>query len=208
MRIRKMFRLKNKIFPLILIAALIPANVHAANAPTAAEQMEDIYEHLAVSAMSEVWNIKNGGLTEDASADLLTEAVEAYEKLPEDNEHRTNLEVIAEAAEAELAKPILTFYGNCTITHYCNCSECCGIWAGCNTASGLPPVEGRTVAHNYLPFGTRVLIEGHEYIVDDRGDVNMDGGDWFDIYVNDHRTANVRGMHRTDVYIVTERENG
>lgn len=96
----------------------------------------------------------------------------------------------------------LTYYGVCTITHYDNGPCCCGKWAGGNTASGVPPTINRTVAHNYLPFGTRVLINGQEYIVEDRGDSNMAGGMWFDIYVSTHSEANARGMYSTDVYII------
>ena len=36
------------------------------------------------------------------------------------------------------------------------------------TASGVYPVEGRTVACDHLPFGTMVRINGHVYIVEDR----------------------------------------
>lgn len=96
----------------------------------------------------------------------------------------------------------LIYYGVCTITHYDNGACCCGKWAGGNTASGVPPTTNRTVAHNYLPFGTKVLINGQEYVVEDRGDSNMAGGMWFDIYVSSHSEANARGMYSTDVYII------
>jgi len=36
------------------------------------------------------------------------------------------------------------------------------------TASGVYPVEGRTVACDHLPFCTMVRINGHVYIVEDR----------------------------------------
>ena len=92
----------------------------------------------------------------------------------------------------------LTYWGACTITHYCNCSACCGQWAGGATASGTAPVAGRTVACGALPFGTRVMINGHEYVVEDRG-VN---GHWIDIYCSSHSEACARGMFTADVYIV------
>lgn len=34
------------------------------------------------------------------------------------------------------------------------------------TASGTIPVEGRTVASDELPLGTRVMIWGREYVVE------------------------------------------
>ena len=90
-----------------------------------------------------------------------------------------------------------TLYGVCTISHYCNCSQCCGKWAGGGTASGTTPTAGRTVAAD-LPFGTRLLINGHEYIVEDRGVSGM----WIDIYCDSHEEALQRGLYQTEVYIV------
>ena len=109
-------------------------------------------------------------------------------------------EIVVEEAVKE--EPSWVYFGNCTITHYDNGPCCCGPWAYGNTASGVPPTAGRTVAHNYLPFGTRVLINGCEYVVEDRGDANMASGMWFDVYVSSHDEANARGMFSTDVYIM------
>ena len=92
-------------------------------------------------------------------------------------------------------------YGNCTITFYDNGPCCCGIWAGGHTASGTVPRANHTVASNVLPFGTRLLIDGQEYTVEDKGDSNMDEF-WIDIYVSTHEEAIRRGMYRSDVYII------
>ncbi|WP_371079079.1 3D domain-containing protein, partial [Salmonella enterica] len=55
------------------------------------------------------------------------------------------------------------------VTAYCPCKRCCGKWSGGPTASGKMPKQGVTVACNWLPFGTRVSIEGlGERIVQDR----------------------------------------
>ena len=91
-------------------------------------------------------------------------------------------------------------YGSCTVTHYCGCASCCGAW-GNNTASGARPRSGWTVANNALLFGTLVMINGHTYCVEDRGDAGMDAY-WFDIYCDGHQEALDRGMYRADVYIV------
>lgn len=88
-------------------------------------------------------------------------------------------------------------WGTCTITFYCPCSRCCGTWAGGATASGTVPEAGRTVAAD-LPFGTRLMIEGHEYVVEDRGV----GGMWVDIFVDSHTEALQRGMYQAEVYII------
>lgn len=93
--------------------------------------------------------------------------------------------------------PSMHLWGTCTITFYCPCGQCCGAWAGGATASGTTPTAGRTVAAD-LPFGTRLMIEGNEYVVEDRGV----GGMWVDIFVNDHQEALNRGMYQTEVFII------
>ena len=96
--------------------------------------------------------------------------------------------------------PVLTYYGNCRITHYCPCKQCCGKCDGI-TASGVPAVEGVTVAAcSGLPFGTQVSINGCTYTVQDRGGGISDYR--FDIFVNDHQRALELGLYYTDVYIV------
>jgi 3D (Asp-Asp-Asp) domain-containing protein len=104
-------------------------------------------------------------------------------------------ELAAEEEEPEV--PMVHLWGVATITHYCNCSICCGQWAGGGTASGTTPTAGRTVAAD-LPFGTRLLINGQEYIVEDRGV----SGCWVDIYCDSHAEALARGMYQTEVYII------
>ena len=104
-------------------------------------------------------------------------------------------ELAAEEEEQEV--PMVHLWGVATITHYCNCSICCGQWAGGGTASGTTPTAGRTVAAD-LPFGTRLLINGHEYTVEDRGV----SGCWVDIYCDSHAEALARGMYQTEVYII------
>ena len=104
-------------------------------------------------------------------------------------------EVIQTAAEPQ---GNLRYYSNCRLTFYCGGSCCCGQWAGGGTASGTTPTPGRTVANGSLPFGTRVMIEGHEYTVEDRGV----GGDQFDIFVSSHDEALARGLYYADVWII------
>lgn len=147
--------------------------------------------------MQKVWDIEAGELVEEASHERLDHAELMLGILPEDNTVRNDLEVMVEAARAELNKPPANYFGNCRITHYCSCSQCCGKW-GNATASGVPPTTGRTVANGSLPFGTRVLINGQEYVVEDRGV----GSDQFDIYVGSHQEALDRGLYYTEVYVI------
>lgn len=101
------------------------------------------------------------------------------------------------------AEPKMHLYGNCTITFYDNGACCCGIWAGGHTASGTVPTANRTAASNVLPFGTRILVDGQEYIIEDRGDGNMDAF-WIDIFVGSHEEALRRGMYKSEVWIIDE----
>lgn len=106
------------------------------------------------------------------------------------------LEVVSEPEPMHL-------YGNCTITFYDNGPCCCGIWSGGHTASGTVPRANHTVASNVLPFGTRLMIDGQEYVVEDRGDGNMDAF-WIDIYCGGHQEALDRGMFSAPVYILDD----
>ena len=88
--------------------------------------------------------------------------------------------------------------GNFKLTAYCNCVICCGKWAGGPTASGTAPVEGRTVAMAGVPFGTKLIIDGKIYTVEDRGTPYGH----VDIYMNSHDECNQFGVQYTDVYTV------
>ena len=61
---------------------------------------------------------------------------------------------------------------------------------GCLTASGTVPQAGRTIACNFLPFGTRVVINGHEYIVEDTGGAL--GNSVIDIFVNSEEESKTK----------------
>lgn len=70
---------------------------------------------------------------------------------------------------------------------------------GCLTASGTVPQVGRTVACNSLPMGTHVLINGHEYIVEDTGGMS---DNVIDIFVNSEEEALQLGRQRATVQIL------
>ena len=89
-----------------------------------------------------------------------------------------------------------TYLGKFTLTAYCNCGSCCGKWAGGPTASGTYPVEGRTVAMGGVPFGTKLLINGKVYTVEDRGTPYGH----VDIYFDNHDECNEFGRRTADVY--------
>lgn len=82
-----------------------------------------------------------------------------------------------------------------TVTAYCNnynkgCQKCCGKWAAFRrTASGVPPVQGVTVAASRsIPFGTKVHIEGVGMrVVQDRLAKKYDQR--VDVYFDSHEAA-------------------
>lgn len=90
--------------------------------------------------------------------------------------------------------------GRHRMTHYCPCRKCNGSNAG-RTASGAPMSVGRTVATGReFPFGTRLLINGTIYTVEDRGVPNG----CVDILVGSHSEAYQRGVFRSDIFIWRE----
>ena len=69
------------------------------------------------------------------------------------------------------------------ITAYCPCSKCCGKFASGRTASGTKATAGRTIAApSNFKFGTKLLINGKEYVVEDRGGAIK--GNRIDLFVN------------------------
>lgn len=90
------------------------------------------------------------------------------------------------------------YLGKFKITAYCSCSSCCGQWSGGPTASGTYPVTGRTIAMGGVPFGTKLMINGHIYIVEDRGTPYGH----VDIYFDSHEKACDFGLKYANVYRV------
>lgn len=78
------------------------------------------------------------------------------------------------------------------VTAYCACSKCCGKETG-YTASGTKATAGRTIAaSSQFSFGTKLIINGHEYTVEDRGGAIQ--GNKIDIYMNSHAEALAWGV--------------
>ena len=101
------------------------------------------------------------------------------------------------AYTAASAEDIGELLGNFKLTAYCNCAVCCGQWADGATASGTVATQGRTVAIAGLPFGTRLIIGGKIYVVEDRGTPYGH----VDIYLNSHEEAIQFGLQYGDVYL-------
>lgn len=105
---------------------------------------------------------------------------------------------VAEAAREEMLANA-EYLGTFTLTAYCNCASCCGT-AGNATASGVMPTSGHTVAMGGIDFGTKLLINGTVYTVEDRGTPYGH----VDIYMDSHDAALQFGMGSAEVYLVNE----
>ncbi len=93
-----------------------------------------------------------------------------------------------------------TYLGRFKLTGYCPCHQCSEGY-GTRTATGTRAVAGRTVAVDprVIPYGTHLLINGHEYVAEDRGGAVR--GNHIDVYYNTHAEArNV--LAYADVYIL------
>lgn len=87
---------------------------------------------------------------------------------------------------------------------YCACSICCGQWAGSPTASGVYPTANHTLAvdasNPIVPMGTKVVMNGVEYKVEDTGNFAQYGVA-FDVYYDDHNAALNHGHQTWEAYL-------
>lgn len=127
--------------------------------------------------------------TESEHEDLLLVENETLAKTPIESPEVPSIEAspMSEAKESYIMET--TAY-NATIEQ---CGKADGI-----TASGTYVTEGRTVACNDFPFGTKLLIGENVYVVEDR--CGCDGV--VDIYFDDHHDAMSWGRRVMEVTVV------
>ena len=116
--------------------------------------------------------------------------------------------------ELEKQKPEyeLVSLGIFTLTAYCPCVLCTEIWSAEHpsrigtdfvqkTASGTIPKQGRTIAvdTSVIDFGTIVVINGYEFIAEDRGGAIR--GKRIDVFFECHQEALVFGRRMAEVFI-------
>lgn len=88
----------------------------------------------------------------------------------------------------------LEFLGEWRVTAYAE--------TGYNCANGKYPSRNYTIAHNSLPFDTKVYIEGVGVrTVEDRGPTYL-GNEWCDLYLGDVSTCIQWGDQRRKVWLV------
>lgn len=111
--------------------------------------------------------------------------------------------IVSEPVQPE---PVVETY---TITAYCSCRTCCGVWADNRpggvvyTASGAVARQGVTVAADpgVLPMGTVIEIDGlGQRVVQDTGSAIK--GYKLDLYFADHDAALAWGRQERTVTIV------
>ena len=92
--------------------------------------------------------------------------------------------------------------GEFKITAYCPCTKCCGQWANGITSTGVTAQANRTIAVDpkVIPYGTKVLIDGNEYIAEDCGGAIK--GNRIDIYFDTHQEALNWGVKYKGVMLV------
>lgn len=90
--------------------------------------------------------------------------------------------------EAEVVEPI-TF----RVTAYCPC-ESCSEGYGNMTSTGVVAKAGRTIAVDptYIPYGTKITINGNTYVAEDCGGAIK--GKRLDIYFDSHQEASEFGV--------------
>ena len=109
--------------------------------------------------------------------------------------------IIKEAEAKKEEEPELVSLGEYRISAYCPCEKCCLKSDGI-TASGVKATPNRTVAVDGIPFGTRLLIDGNEYVVEDRVG---SGKRLIDVFFPTHDDALNSGLwYITEVYEIIE----
>lgn len=100
--------------------------------------------------------------------------------------------------------------GNVVTSGYCQCSICCGVWAGGPTASGVMPTAEHTLAvdayNPFVPMNTKIIMNGIEYTVEDTGAFDQLGVQ-FDVFCNDHATASAWGHQTFEAFLADGDEN-
>ena len=112
-------------------------------------------------------------------------------------------ETVTETATVRVGESL----GNVVTSGYCNCPICCGIWSGGPTASGVYPTANHTLAvdasNPFVPMGTKVVMNGVEYTVEDTGAFARYGVQ-FDVYYDSHSAASAHGHQTWECFLADD----
>ena len=133
-----------------------------------------------------------------------------------DEEGKKNLKKIfdemnyIDSESSEVEKEVGDSIGKVWVTAYCPCTICCGPYANGITASGKTARAKHTIAvdayNPIVPMGTKVVIEGVTYTVEDTGDLNHYGND-FDIFYAHHEDTSQWGRQHVEAYLAEGNTN-
>lgn len=94
--------------------------------------------------------------------------------------------------------------GTFTLTAYCleNYPHICNDGDASATATGVKPKAGRTIAVDpkVIPYGSVVIINGHEYVAEDTGGAIK--GKKIDVCFSTHKEAQKFGRQKAEVFII------
>ena len=120
------------------------------------------------------------------------------------------VDIVAEATteESTTEEPTtesLVSLGEFKLTAYCPCTKCSDQW-GTQTSTGAIATQGRTIAVDpkVIPYGTVVVINGHEYIAEDTGSAIKEKR--IDIYFDSHQAALEFGVQHAEVFVLERGE--
>ena len=115
-----------------------------------------------------------------------------------------------EIVDDEIEK--LVSLGRFKLTAYCSCEKCCDGWSKKRPkdehgneivfgATGQELIDGVSIAvdKNVIPYGTKVMIAGTEYMAHDCGGAIK--GNRIDVYHNTHSSAKEFGVQYAEVFI-------
>lgn len=99
------------------------------------------------------------------------------------------------------------YLGKYTITHYCACRKCCGIYASGRTSTGKKAKAGRTIAVDpkQIPYGSKVKIGKKTYIAEDTGSA-LTGRKVIDIFCKTHSEVLRKGVKYQKVYLIKKKK--
>ncbi len=146
--------------------------------------------------LASYFSAKYGGFTYGQAAGEIDEIFREQYRLSVDE----SVETVTETKTVRVGESL----GQVVTSGYCSCPLCCGIWSGGPTASGVYPTAGHTIAvdasNPFVPIGTKVVMNGVEYVVEDTGAFAAYGVQ-FDVYYADHAAAAAHGHQTWEAYL-------
>lgn len=142
--------------------------------------------------------VEAGIIHKSSGEGVFAEAVEGV-TLTGGNEGVLEGQPVTVSADSSL-RPLGVFH----ITHYCQCSICCGPYANGITATGVTAMTNHTIAVDptVIPYGSKVVINGQVYVAEDCGGAIKNNH--IDIYMGSHEEALNSGVFDVEVYLLEE----